>query len=71
MLNLSENAPISIYLPAPTLLLTRTTCDGTSLINCFGADCLSNPIIVLVNGKGHTRICHFIVLQMVLPAEQV
>ncbi len=41
---------------APTLLLTRTTCDGTSLINCFGADCWSNPTIVLVNGKSHTWI---------------
>ena len=38
---------------APTLLLTRTTCDGTSLINCFGSDCWSNPTIVLVNGKSH------------------
>ena len=37
------------------LLFTRTTCDGTSLINCFGADCWSNPNIVLVNGKSHTK----------------
>ncbi len=42
------------YNYAPTLLLTRTTCDGISLINCFGADCWSNPTIVLVNGESHT-----------------
>ena len=41
-------------LPAPTLLLTRTTCDGISLIDYFGTDCCSNPTIVLVNGKSHT-----------------
>ena len=41
---------------APTLLFTRTTCDGTSLINCFGADCWSNPTIMLVNGKSHTSV---------------
>ncbi len=46
---------LKTHLGAPTLSLTRTTCDGTSLINCFGTDCWSNPTIVLVNGKGHTR----------------
>ena len=44
---------VQILLNAPTSLLTRTTCDGTSLTNCFGADCWSDPTIVLVNKKSH------------------
>ena len=36
---------------APTLLLTTTTCDGTSLINCFGAVFLADPVILLVKAK--------------------
>ena len=43
---------------APTLLSTTTTCDGTSLINCFGADFLADAVILLVKAK-----CHSIALQ--------
>ena len=44
----------TLNLFAPTFLFIRTTCDGTSLINCLGADCWCNPTIALVNEKSHT-----------------
>ncbi len=43
-----DNSTRTNFIMLLLTMLTKTTCDGISLINCLGADLLSDPVILLV-----------------------